>query len=170
MLTCSFFLCFSRSFFSFSFSFLDFTLPPSSASSSGSAFLGAGAALPFLGFPAKTSSSSSNVPSSGALLAKSTTASPLVSACVGSSPSTKSLSTALPFLAFFDRFFFNAAKSPPPPIWSSSPLASASPFSSAATSAAGAAADSPSSASQSSSFLLFPFFLGAIFDLICDVV
>lgn len=120
-LTCSFFRCFSLSFFSFSFSFLLFIPPPSPSSSASS--LGVSSflpGLPLLPFPFAGASAniSSAVASSGpALFVRSAIASASTTPFVpgGSSPATKSSSTYLPFAFLFFLFFFSAASKPPPP-------------------------------------------------------
>jgi hypothetical protein len=130
--TCSFFLCFSLSFFNFSFSALVSTLPPSASSSSPpSTSVGAAtgaalavgiccAAFPFppLPFFSGSANSSSRFASSGAFVVKSAAGSGSGTAADGSSPSTKS--SERPFCFLFSFFLRINPMRPPAPAFSSS--------------------------------------------------
>lgn len=162
--TFSFFLCFSRSFLSFSFSALVRTLPEASVSSSPPLAAGAGLAcclpLPPLPFLSGRANSSSMLASAGAAFSSAGSAGSAGSAPGASSPS----SSGRPFFLRLSLFLRIRAMRPPAAGASSS--AGASAFSGAGASSApfAGAMVSPSSASQSSWAFLLPFFLGAILE------
>lgn len=159
--TFSFFLCFSRSFLSFSFSALVRTLPEASVSSSPPLAAGAGLAcclpLPPLPFLSGRANSSSMLASAGAAFSSAGSA--------GSAPGASSPSSSgRPFFLRLSLFLRIRAMRPPAAGASSSAGASAFSGAGASSAAFAGAMVSPSSASQSSWAFLLPFFLGAILE------